>query len=123
MINSKEAVNGYLTKADWKVQENSNAPFSFGALNKRLSASVSEDYWLSEVYTQDIVDSFKGGFFHIHDLGGLTLYCCGYSLMAVITKGVCGIPNVPVSKPAGHFSSILNQLANLTTIYQNEIMG
>jgi len=123
MIDSKKAVNGYLTQKDWKVQENSNAPFSFGALNKRLSATVSEDYWLNEVYTADIVEAFSNGFFHIHDLGGLTLYCCGYSLMQVITKGVRGIPNVPESYPAGHFSSILNQLANLTTIYQNEIMG
>lgn len=123
MINSKHVVDGYLRKKDWKVQENSNAPFSFGALNKRLSAAVSEDYWLSDVYTPEIMDAFRVGFFHIHDLGGLTLYCCGYSLQQVIVKGVRGIPNVPVSKPSKHFMSILNQLTNLTTIYQNEIMG
>jgi anaerobic ribonucleoside-triphosphate reductase len=123
MINSKSVVNSYLNQKDWKVQENSNAPFSFGALNKRLSAAVSEDYWLNEVYTPEIVEAYTSGFYHIHDLGGLTLYCCGYSLKAILLKGVRGIPNVPTSKPAKHFYAILNQLANLTTIYQNEIMG
>lgn len=60
---------------------------------------------------------------HIHDLGGLTLYCCGFSLRNIITMGVKGIPNVPTSRPAKHFDAILNQIANLVTIYQNEIMG
>ncbi len=60
---------------------------------------------------------------HIHDLGGLTLYCCGYSLRNIILMGVQGIPNIPTSSPAKHFDSILNQIANLVTIYQNEIMG
>lgn len=123
MINSKQVVDSYLLRTDWKVLENSNAPFSFGALNKRLSAAVSEDYWLESVYSADIVEAFRSGFFHIHDLGGLTLYCCGYSLQQIIMKGVRGIPNVPTSAPAGHFMSILNQVTNLTTIYQNEIMG
>jgi len=123
MLDSKKLVNGYLTQKDWHVQENSNAPFSFGALNKRLGGAVSSDYWLNEVYTKDITDASNSGFFHIHDLGGLTLYCCGYSLQDVIMTGVKGVPNIPVSAPAKHFASILNQLANLTTIFQNEIMG
>jgi anaerobic ribonucleoside-triphosphate reductase len=123
MIDSKKVVNDYLLQKDWRVQENSNAPFSFGALNKRLSAAISEDYWMSEVYTPEIIEAFKNGFYHVHDLGGLTLYCCGYSLMSVLLMGVQGIPNVPKSKPAKHFYAALNQLANLTTIYQNEIMG
>lgn len=123
MIDSKKLVNSYLNRKDWRVQENASVPFSFGALNKRLSGAVSEDYWLNEVYTPEITEAFKAGFFHNHDLGGLTLYCCGYSLQEVIMKGVKGIPNIPQSKPAKHFASILNQLANLTTIFQNEIMG
>jgi anaerobic ribonucleoside-triphosphate reductase len=123
MIDSKKVVDAYLGKKNWRVQENSNAPFGFGALNKHLSGEVSEDYWLNNVYTQDIREGFLNGFYHLHDLSGLTLYCCGYSLQQVIMKGVRGIPNVPVSRPAKHFMSILNQLTNLTTIYQNEIMG
>lgn len=123
LIDSKRLVNGYLKRSDWRVSENSNAPFSFGALNKRLASEVSEEYWLTAVYTPEINDAHRSGFFKLHDLGGLTLYCCGYSLRQIIQEGVHGVPNIPVSVPAKHFSSILNQLANLTTVYQNEIMG
>lgn len=123
MKSSKNIVEEYLNKQDWRVNENSNAPFSFGAMNKYITAEVSKDYWLREVYTEDIARAYVDGYIHIHDLGGLSLYCCGYSLKDILLKGVKGIPNIPVSKPAKHFDSILNQLANLTTIYQNEIMG
>lgn len=123
MIDSKRLVNGYLKRSDWRVSENSNAPFSFGALNKRLTAEISEEYWLKAVYTSEIADAHNSGFFKLHDLGGLTLYCCGYSLRQVIQEGVHGVPNIPVSVAAKHFSAVINQLANLTTVFQNEIMG
>ena len=123
MIDSKQVVERYLRKKDWRVQENSNSPYSFGALGKFIIGQVSKDYWLNEVYEEDIVSAYTGGFMHIHDLGGLTLYCCGYSLQSILMLGVQGIPNVPKSKPATHFSAVLNQIANLTTIFQNEIMG
>lgn len=123
MIDSKKLVDGYLTGANWKVKENSNAPFSFGALGKHMIDAVSKDYWLNEVYTPEILNAHNAGFFHIHDLGGLTLYCCGYSFLQLIKMGIKGIPNVPVSAPAKHTMSIINQLCNIITIYQNEIMG
>lgn len=123
MINSKKVVEDYLNKKDWEVKENSNAPYSYGALTKHMSTEVSKDYWLREVYPKNITDKYLDGTFHIHDLGGLTIYCCGYSLQKVITMGVQGIPNIPTSAPAKHFDSILNQLANLITVFQNEIMG
>ncbi|NGT51545.1 ribonucleoside triphosphate reductase [Clostridium perfringens] len=113
-----------LKKIDWRVNENSNSPYSFGSLNKHIIAEVSKDYWLNEVYKDKrIIDAYKNGDMHIHDLGGLTLYCCGYSLRNIILMGVQGIPNIPTSSPAKHFDAILNQIANLVTIYQNEIMG
>lgn len=123
MKSSKSIVEEYLKKSDWRVKENSNSPFSFGGLNKYITGEVSKDYWLREVYNEEIANAYVDGHIHIHDLGGLTLYCCGFSLKEVLLKGVRGIPNIPTSKPAKHFDSILNQLANLTTIYQNEIMG
>ncbi len=123
MVNSKKIVEEYLTKKDWEVKENSNAPYSYGALSKRMTTEVSKDYWLREVYPENITQAHRSGLLHIHDLGGLTLYCCGYSLQKVISMGVQGIPNIPTSAPAKHFDSILNQLANLITIFQNEIMG
>lgn len=123
MKSSKNIIESYLEKSDWRVKENSNAPFSFGAMNKYITAEVSKDYWLREVYTEDVAQAYVGNYMHIHDLGGLSIYCCGYSLRDILYKGVKGIPNVPTSLPAKHFDSILNQIANLTTIFQNEIMG
>lgn len=92
-------------------------------MNKHITAEVCKDYWLREVYTEDIAQAYVDGHMHIHDLGGLTLYCCGYSLRDILLKGVRGIENIPTSAPAKHFDSILNQLANITTVFQNEIMG
>lgn len=124
MLSSKKIVDDYIKKIDWRVNENSNSPYSFGSLNKHIIAEVSKDYWLNEVYKDKrIIDAYRNGDMHIHDLGGLTLYCCGYSLRNIILMGVQGIPNIPTSSPAKHFDAILNQIANLVTIYQNEIMG
>lgn len=123
MKNSKEIVDDYLKEDDWRVKENSSSPYAFGGLTRYITAEVSKDYWLREVYPNYIANAYVDGHIHIHDLGGLTLYCCGYSLKDIILKGVCGISNIPTSTPAKHFDSMLNQIANLTTIFQNEIMG
>lgn len=123
MKSSKNIIESYLKKADWRVKENSNAPFSFGSMNKYIISEVSKDYWLREVYPEHIAQAYVDGHIHLHDLGGLTLYCTGYSLKDIIMKGVRGVPNIPTSSPAKHFDSILNQCSNLITVYQNEIMG
>lgn len=123
MKSSKTIVESYLKNEDWRVKENSNATFSFGSLNKYITAEVSKDYWLHEVYPEYIAQAYVDGHIHIHDLGGLSLYCCGYSLKDILLKGVRGVPNIPVSAPAKHFDSVLNQCANLVTVFQNEIMG
>lgn len=123
MKSSKNIVESYLKREDWRVKENSNAPFSFGAMNKYITAEVSKDYWLREVYPEYISQAYVDGHIHIHDLGGLSLYCTGYSLKDILYKGVRGVPNIPISAPAKHFDSVLNQCANLVTVFQNEIMG
>lgn len=123
MKSSKSIVEPYLKNQDWRVKENSNSPFSFGGLNKYITTEVSKDYWLREVYSEDIAQAYVSGHVHVHDLGGLSLYCTGYSLKDILLKGVCGIQNVPTSSPAKHFDSALNQISNLLTIFQNEIMG
>jgi len=124
-LNSRKLVEGYMKGEDWRVKENSNSPWCFGGLNKYLAAEVLKDYTLRNVYTEEIAQAYVNGDIHIHDLGGgdKTLYCCGYSLKDILLKGVGGVPNIPVSAPAKHFDSILNQIANLDTVYQNEIMG
>ena len=123
MKSSRSIINPYLKNQDWRVKENSNSPFSYGGLCKYITSEVSKDYWLRDVYTEDIAQAYVSGHMHIHDLGNLTLYCCGYSLRDILMKGVKGIPNVPASSPAKHFDSALNQISNLITIFQNEIAG
>lgn len=118
-----DAVDTYMNQSNWRTKENSNAHYSYGALNKFIVENTSKDYWLDRVYPKNIKDASDSGDFHIHDLGGLTIYCCGYSLKDLINKGIRGVSNIPVSAPAKHFASILAQLANITTIFQNEIMG
>lgn len=123
MKSSKSIVNAYLKNQDWRVKESSSSPYSIGGLNKYSSSEVNKDYWLREVYTEDIAQAYISGHIHIHDLGHLTVYCCGYSLRDILLKGVRGVPNIPTSAPAKHFDAVLNQVANLITVFQNEIAG
>lgn len=123
MKSSKNIIEPYLKKSDWRVKENSSKTFCFGALNTYIVSEVSKDYWLREVYPKHIAEAYVDGDLHLHDLGGLSLYCTGYSLKEILRKGVRGVSNIPKSGPARHFDSILNQCSNLITVYQNEIMG
>ena len=123
MKSSKTIIDDYLNTKDWRTKENSNAVFSFGSLNKYIVSEVSKDYWLRNVYPEHISKAYVDGYIHIHDLGGTTLYCTGYSLKDILMKGVRGVTNIPTSSPAKHFDSVLNQLSNLVTVFQNEIMG
>lgn len=123
MKSSKSIVDSYLKKSDWRVNENSNCIPSVGGLNKYVVGEICKDYWLREVYDEEIAQAYVSGHMHIHDLGGLTLYCSGYSLRDLLMKGVRGVSNIPTSSPAKHFFSALNQIANVVTIFQNEIMG
>lgn len=122
-MNSKTIVEGYLRKKDWRVNESSNSIYSYGGMARYAKGEVFKDYWLRHVYPEHIAKAYIDGDLHIHDLGDLTLYCCGYSLKDILFKGVKGVENIPVSIPAKHFDSVLNQIANLTTVYQNEIAG
>lgn len=122
-MDSKNIIDSYLDKTDWRVNENSSVHFSIGALNKYVAEEVQKEYWLNTVFPEHISNAHRSGNIHIHDLGGLTVYCCGYSLKSILLKGIQGISNIPQSKPAKHFSAILSQIANLSTIFQNEIKG
>lgn len=126
MKSSKKIVEDYINNDDWRTKENSNCTRSVGALGKYMISEVSKDYWLREVYNPTnprIAEAYLDGFMHIHDLNCLSLYCCGFSLPDIIKKGVKGVSNIPTSTPAHHFMSIINQVSNLTTIFQNEIAG
>ena len=123
LLDTNKVVDDYQTQRDWRVKENSNAPFSFGQMNKYIISAVSKQYWTERVYDASAAAAHNDGFIHIHDMSGLTIYCCGYSLQKILDYGVKGVPNIPTSKPAKHFDAALNQIANILTIFQNEIMG
>ena len=123
LLDTNKLVDDYMLQRDWRVRENSNAPFSFGQMNKYINSAVSKAYWSERVYDDVAKEAHDDGFIHIHDMSGLSIYCCGYSLQKVLTMGVKGVSNIPTSKPAKHFDAALNQLANILTIFQNEIMG
>lgn len=123
----KKVIESYLDKSDWRVNENSNAAPTIGALTKHAAGQAFSEYWRSQVYDPvdpEITKAHDSGHFHIHDLSaGLTLYCCGYSLETILREGIHGIPNVSRSSPPKHIDSAFAQIVNLTTTFQNEIAG
>ena len=116
-------IDDYMTQRDWRVKENSNSPYNFGSMNKYIIGNVSKEYWAERVYDERTRNAHNAGFIHVHDMSGLTIYCCGYSLQKILAMGIEGISNIPTSAPPKHFDAALNQIANILTIFQNEIMG
>lgn len=121
----KNKYDEYINKSDWRVKENSNSFFSLGALNKHLvgkdSALIWKDYYDS--FDKRILEAHNNGDAHIHDLGSLSSYCFGASLKDLLLLGVKGVPNVAVSAPAKRLRTITSQIANVMTIFQNEVAG
>lgn len=121
----KNKFDEYINKSDWRVKENSNSFFSFGALNKYMvgkdSALIWKDYY--DGFDKRIMEAHNSGDAHIHDLGSLSSYCFGASLKDLLLMGVTGVPNVSVSAPAKRLRTITSQIANIMTIFQNETAG
>jgi anaerobic ribonucleoside-triphosphate reductase len=115
----------YLSESDWRTKENSNAIFSFGSLNKYVLGKMSALYW-EEIFNQvnpRIMAGHRNGDYHIHDLGSYSSYCFGASLRDLLTLGIQGVDNVCVSSPARRLRSACSQIANIVTIFQNEVAG
>ena len=121
-LDYKETVNKYLNVSDWRVKENSTVTYSVGGLILSNSGAVTANYWLSEVYDQEIADAHRNCDLHLHDLSMLTGYCAGWSLKQLITEGL-GIPGKINSAPASHLSTLCNQMVNFLGIMQNEWAG
>ena len=84
----KDTIDGYLDANDWRVQENSNVGFSIGGLILHSSGAMSANYWLNEVYPENIREAHKKATMHIHDLSMLAPYCAGWSLKQLIMEGL-----------------------------------
>ena len=123
LVDYKATVDNYLQIADWRVKENSTVTYSVGGLILSNSGAVTANYWLSEIYDEEIADAHRNADIHIHDLSMLTGYCAGWSLKQLIQEGLGGVPGKITSAPAGHLSTLCNQMVNFLGIMQNEWAG
>ena len=121
-LDYKETVDKYLNIEDWRVKENSTVTYSVGGLILSNSGAITANYWLSEVYDQEIANAHRNCDLHLHDLSMLTGYCAGWSLKQLIQQGL-GIPGKTNSSPASHLSTLCNQMVNFLGIMQNEWAG
>ncbi len=122
VLDYKKTVDNYLKINDWRVKENSTVTYSVGGLILSNSGAITANYWLSEVYDEEIANAHRNGDLHLHDLSMLTGYCAGWSLKQLIQQGL-GIPGKINSTPASHLSTLCNQMVNFLGIMQNEWAG
>lgn len=123
IIDYKELVDSYVKSIDWRVKENSTVTYSVGGLILSNSGAITANYWLSEVYDQEIADAHRNAEIHIHDLSMLTGYCAGWSLKQLIKEGLGGVVGKITSSPASHLATLCNQMVNFLGIMQNEWAG
>ena len=123
LLDYKDIVDSYVKISDWRVKENSTVTYSVGGLILSNSGAVTANYWLSEIYDEEIANAHKNADIHIHDLSMLTGYCAGWSLKQLIKEGLGGIPGKITSAPAKHLSVLCNQMVNFLGIMQNEWAG
>ena len=123
ILDYKELVDSYVKVTDWRVKENSTVTYSVGGLILSNSGAITANYWLSEVYDDEISQAHRSADIHIHDLSMLTGYCAGWSLKQLIREGLGGIPGKMTSAPAKHLSVLCNQMVNFLGIMQNEWAG
>ena len=123
VLDYKNLVDDYLKIADWRVKENSTVTYSVGGLILSNSGAITANYWLSEIYDEEISSAHRSAAIHIHDLSMLTGYCAGWSLKQLIKEGLGGIPGKITSSPARHLSTLCNQMVNFLGIMQNEWAG
>ena len=124
LLDYKKLVDGYIgAEKDWRVKENSTVTLSVGGLILSNSGAITANYWLTEVYDDEIAQAHRNCFIHLHDLSMLTGYCAGWSLKQLIQQGLGGIPGRITSSPAKHLSTLCNQMVNFLGIMQNEWAG
>ncbi len=123
ILDYKDLVDSYVKELDWRVKENSTVTYSVGGLILSNSGAITANYWLSEIYDDEIANAHKNADLHIHDLSMLTGYCAGWSLKQLIKEGLGGITGKITSAPASHLSTLCNQMVNFLGIMQNEWAG
>ena len=123
ILDYKELVDQYVKSIDWRVKENSTVTYSVGGLILNNSGAITANYWLSEIYDDEIAQAHRNADIHLHDLSMLTGYCAGWSLKQLIEEGLGGVPGKITSAPAKHLATLCNQMVNFLGIMQNEWAG
>ncbi len=123
MRDSIESIDSYLVREDWRVNENANMGYSLQGLNNHIAANITSNYWLNKIYPENIANAHRDGGFHIHDLGQLSVYCCGWDLKDLLLKGFTGAYGKVQSAPPKHFRTALGQTVNFFYTMQGEAAG
>ena len=123
MLDIDATMDGYLKQSDWRVNENANVNFSLGGLILHNSGSITANYWLKNIYPEEVAEAHRNADFHIHDLSMFSGYCAGWSLRQLIKEGLGGVPDKITSKPAKHLSTLMQQAVNFLGCLQNEWAG
>ncbi len=123
MLDINTTMDGYLAQVDWRVKENANVNYSLGGLILHNSGTVTANYWLRNIYTEEIAEAHRNADFHIHDLSMFSGYCAGWSLRQLIAEGLGGVPDKITSSPSKHLSTLIQQMVNFLGILQNEWAG
>ena len=123
ILDYKDLVDKYVKANDWRVKENSTVTYSVGGLILSNSGAITANYWLSEIYDDEIASAHRNADIHLHDLSMLTGYCAGWSLKQLIQEGLGGVTGKITSAPAKHLATLCNQMVNFLGIMQNEWAG
>ncbi len=118
-----EMFTEYLNDRDWQINENANTSKSINGLNNYVREEFTKNYWLHEIYSQDIRDAHLQGDIHIHDLGFFGPYCAGWDLRQILINGFGGVIGKVESNPPKHLRSFLGQVVNSTFTTQGETAG
>lgn len=113
----------YLNDADWQVNENANTQKSINGLNNYVREAFTQNYWLHEIYSDEIREAHVSGDIHIHDLGFFGPYCAGWDLRQILMNGFGGVPGKVESKAPKHLRTFLGQIVNSTFTTQGETAG
>lgn len=123
LLNTEKLVDSYLQRSDWRVNENSNMNYSLQGLNFYVASSIAARYWLHKIYPLEVQRAHVEGDLHLHDLGNLSVYCCGWDLQDLLMRGFGGVPAKVVSRPPCHLRTALGQLINFFYTLQGESAG
>ena len=122
-ISVEKMMSNYIKKDDWLVKENANMDYSLQGLNNYIVSDITKNFWLNHIFTKEQKDAHENGDIHIHDLGLLAPYCCGWDMEDILKSGFTGVKNKAQTKPAKHLKTALGQLVYFFYTLQGEAAG